>query len=87
MPRFCDPGPFLDRDTAGPIYYFRTMHFWSSYRRPEKAHSGFGLVTLEQMVTALVEAVEDPSSGVRIRGVPEIRKTRTRVGHAAPIVA
>jgi uncharacterized protein YbjT (DUF2867 family) len=32
-----------------------------------------GLVTLEQMVMALVEAVESPVQGLRIVGVPEIR--------------
>jgi len=32
-----------------------------------------GLVTLEQMTRALVDAVEDPCRGVRIIGVPEIR--------------
>jgi uncharacterized protein YbjT (DUF2867 family) len=32
-----------------------------------------GLVTLEQMVMALVEAVESPVHGLRIAGVPEIR--------------
>jgi len=33
-----------------------------------------GLVTLEQMLRALVAAVEDPYKGVRILGVPEIRR-------------
>jgi uncharacterized protein YbjT (DUF2867 family) len=32
-----------------------------------------GLVTLEQMLSALVQAVENPADGVRIWGVPEIR--------------
>ncbi len=32
-----------------------------------------GLVTLQQMVLALVEAVESPAQGVRVLGVPEIR--------------
>lgn len=35
-----------------------------------------GLVTLQQMVLALVEAVESPAQGVRIVGVPEIRAAR-----------
>jgi uncharacterized protein YbjT (DUF2867 family) len=34
-----------------------------------------GLVTLGQMVGALVEAVENPAAGVRIVEVPEIRRT------------
>ena len=32
-----------------------------------------GLVTLQQMVLALVEAVETPAHGTRVMGVPEIR--------------
>ena len=32
-----------------------------------------GLVTLEQLILALVEAVESPVHGTRIVGVPEIR--------------
>jgi uncharacterized protein YbjT (DUF2867 family) len=46
-----------------------------------------GLVTLEQMVTALVEAVENPSTGVRICDVPEIRKFGASPAPAAPILA
>jgi len=33
-----------------------------------------GLVTIEQMTRTLVSAVENPAQGVRILGVPEIRK-------------
>ena len=35
-----------------------------------------GLVTLEQMLQALTDAVESPSTGVRVLGVPEIRTDR-----------
>lgn len=35
-----------------------------------------GLVTVEQMILALVEAVESPALGVRIMEVPEIRASR-----------
>jgi uncharacterized protein YbjT (DUF2867 family) len=35
-----------------------------------------GLVTLEQMVTALLAAVENPESGIRVVSVPEIRAAR-----------
>jgi hypothetical protein len=34
-----------------------------------------GLVTLEQMIRALVRAVENPYRGVRIVEVPEIRRS------------
>jgi nucleoside-diphosphate-sugar epimerase len=36
-----------------------------------------GLVTLEQMVMALVEAVESPVQGLRVVGVPDIRTAQT----------
>jgi uncharacterized protein YbjT (DUF2867 family) len=34
----------------------------------------FGLVTLEQMISTLVTAVREPSSGIRIVSVSEIKK-------------
>ncbi len=36
-----------------------------------------GLVTLEQMISALLSAVENPAQGRRAMGVPEIRAART----------
>jgi uncharacterized protein YbjT (DUF2867 family) len=39
-----------------------------------------GLVTLEQMIMALVEAVESPVRGVRAVGVPEIRAAQVPQG-------
>jgi uncharacterized protein YbjT (DUF2867 family) len=39
-----------------------------------------GLVTLEQMVLALIEAVESPAHGVRIMEVPEIRAAHLDLG-------
>jgi hypothetical protein len=35
-----------------------------------------GLVTLEQMIMALVEAVESPVQGLRVVEVPEIRSAQ-----------
>jgi uncharacterized protein YbjT (DUF2867 family) len=35
-----------------------------------------GLVTLEQMVTALLAAVENPAHGIRVVSVPEIRSAK-----------
>src|SRR5262249_42973491 len=35
-----------------------------------------GLVTLEQMITVLMDAVENPARGVRVVGVKEIRASR-----------
>jgi hypothetical protein len=37
-----------------------------------------GLVTLEQMIGTLVQAVEQPPSGVRILEVPDIRRGGTQ---------
>src|SRR3954447_26283435 len=45
-----------------------------------------GLVTLDDMVAALVQAVEDPPEDVRIVEVPEIRGARRRLG-ARPVKA
>lgn len=42
-----------------------------------------GLVTLEQMVMAMVEAVETPVQGLRIVGVPEIRAAQAALTRAA----
>jgi uncharacterized protein YbjT (DUF2867 family) len=41
-----------------------------------------GLVTLDDMVAALVQAVESPPGGVRIVTVPEIRGARRRLAAA-----
>ncbi|HEY6239554.1 MAG TPA: hypothetical protein VIW78_01815, partial [Burkholderiales bacterium] len=38
-----------------------------------------GLVTLEQMIAALVAAVENPADGVKFVAVPEIRSTARRI--------
>jgi uncharacterized protein YbjT (DUF2867 family) len=54
-----------------PIY--KLMEFLPSTRA---GATRLGLVTLEQMVRALVQAVETPAKGVRIVEVPEIRAVR-----------
>ena len=51
-----------------------------------------GLVTLNDMVAALVQVVENPPAGVRVVEVPEIRGARRRLGPAprpdrAPLAA
>jgi len=46
-----------------------------------------GLVTLEQMVNALVAAVENPARGVRVVTVPEIRTAATNFGRVARVSA
>jgi uncharacterized protein YbjT (DUF2867 family) len=49
--------------------------YWIMERIPSTRESALrlGLVTLEQMVGALVRSIENPASGVRILGVPQIR--------------
>ncbi len=39
-----------------------------------------GLVTIDQLILALVEAVESPAQGTRVVGVPEIRAAELRLG-------
>ncbi len=49
--------------------------YWLMEQIPSTRESArrLGLVTIEQMVAALVRAVENPAEGVRMVGVPEIR--------------
>ena len=53
--------------------FYKVME-WLPFTR--RGAQRLGLVTLEQMVLALVEAVECPALGVRIMEVPEIRAAR-----------
>jgi uncharacterized protein YbjT (DUF2867 family) len=54
--------------------------YWMAERLPatRDAARRLGLVTLDQMVEALVAAVEAPPSGVRVVEVPEIRRQSLR---------
>ena len=49
--------------------------YWLAERVPSKREAGrrLGLVTVAQMVNALVHAVENPAKGVKVVEVPEIR--------------
>src|SRR5712692_3182576 len=53
--------------------------YWLMARFPSTRDSArrLGLVTLEQMIGALVRAVENPAQGIRIVEVPEIRGEAT----------
>jgi uncharacterized protein YbjT (DUF2867 family) len=55
--------------------YFLVPAYWIAERIPSTRETALrcGLVTLSQMVAALVAAVERPARGVRIVEVPEIR--------------
>ena len=50
--------------------------YWLLERLPSTRDGArrLGLVTLEQMLRALAGAVGDPCTGVRVLGVPEIRR-------------
>ena len=54
--------------------------YWLMEQIPATRESAqrLGLVTLEQMVGALVRSVENPAQGIRVLGVPEIRGTRPK---------
>jgi len=54
--------------------------YWLMERLPWTRDSALrlGLVTLAQMVAALIVAVESPAQGVRFAGVPEIRASAAR---------
>jgi uncharacterized protein YbjT (DUF2867 family) len=51
--------------------------YWLMERIPATRESALrlGLVTLEQMLTTLVAAVENPAEGIRIVDVPGIRQS------------
>jgi len=44
------------------------------FRQPARAPNGWGLVTIGQMVAALVHAVEEPARGLRVMEVPQIQQ-------------
>lgn len=56
-------------------YMLKPM-YWLMEQIPSKREQAqrLGLVTLEQMVTTIAAAVENPANGVRVLGVPEIRR-------------
>ena len=54
--------------------------YWLMEQIPSTRESAqrLGLLTLEQMVGALVRSVENPAQGIRVLSVPEIRGTRPK---------
>jgi uncharacterized protein YbjT (DUF2867 family) len=60
--------------------YFLIPGYWLLERLPATCETArrVGLVTLAQMVAALVGAVENPAAGIRIVEVPEIRRAESR---------
>ena len=59
--------------------YLLVPAYWLLERLPGTCETArrVGLVTLAQMVAALVRAVESPPEGVRVVEVPEIRGRQT----------
>lgn len=55
--------------------YALLLMYWLMERIPATRESALrlGLVTLDQMLNALIAAVENPSEGMQILGVPDIR--------------
>jgi uncharacterized protein YbjT (DUF2867 family) len=53
--------------------------YWVMELMPGKRETArrLGLVKLNQMINALVDAVENPAEGIRVVEVPEIRRSRT----------
>jgi uncharacterized protein YbjT (DUF2867 family) len=79
----------LDATILRPWYVLGPGHRWPYLllpiyalfeRVPSTRESAMrlGLVTIDQMVTALVQAVENPANGIRIVEVPEIRSQGRR---------
>jgi uncharacterized protein YbjT (DUF2867 family) len=75
----------LNATVLRPWYVLGPGHWWPyallpAYKCAERVPSladgaqRLGLVTLTQMVAALVHAVEEPAHGVRVISVPEIRQ-------------
>jgi hypothetical protein len=44
-----------------------------NYQRFQQIGESLGLITLKQIIAALVHAIETPAHGVKIMEVPEIR--------------
>jgi uncharacterized protein YbjT (DUF2867 family) len=65
--------------------YILVPFYWVMRLLPptREAATRLGLVTLEQMIAALVHAVEDPADGIRIIDVPAIRCAPARLGPSA----
>ncbi len=62
--------------------YLLLPGYWLAERIPATLETArrIGLVTLPQMVTALVRAVENPPVGIRVIEVPQIRQARLDAG-------
>ena|SRR5882724_8127168 len=75
----------LNATILRPWYVLGPGHYWPYLLKPgywlgrqipswRESATRLGLVTLTQMVAALVRSVEDPAKGIRVVEVPEITK-------------
>jgi len=76
----------LNATILRPWYVLGPGHYWPYLLLPaykvmellpvtREGATRLGLVTLEQMVSALANATENPCAGLRVWGVPEIRNS------------
>ena len=72
---FCVPGMFLGPGHRWPYLLLPVYKLMELLPSTREGATRLGLVTLEQMVAALIDAIEAPARGVRIVEVPEIRAT------------
>jgi len=77
----------LDATILRPWYVLGPGHYWPYLLKPgywlarqvpsmRESATRLGLVTLQQMLAALVQSVESPTIGIRIVEVPEIAKAK-----------
>jgi uncharacterized protein YbjT (DUF2867 family) len=84
----------LNATILRPWYVLGPGHRWPNALRPfykvcewlpmtRLAALRLGLVTIDQLVVAMVEAVESPVQGIRVAGVPEIRAAGSKLSREA----
>lgn len=74
MRRSCARGTSSVRGIVWPYALIPAYWLMEQFPSMRQGARRLGLVTLEQMLQALVGAVENPCTSVRILGVPEIRR-------------
>ena len=84
MPPSSAPGTCSDQATAGPTRFCPSTKVCELLPFTRVAALRLGLVTLDQLILALVEAVESPVQGTRIVGVPEILSAGLRLSPGVP---
>jgi len=65
---------FSGRDIAGPIFLLPFYRICECLPATRDAAQRLGLVSLSQMINALIWSVENPPNEIRILDVPQIRR-------------